>query len=215
MFLRLHTLLTEGLVTKAGGQRYRGLKRIFKLRGYLYLPPLMVMLFCAWNEYENDLIIWSLGLCFLGVGCLIRVWATKHIGKRIPRKYKERHKNHLVTTGPYRLVRNPLYVGNIVAMMGLCVLSELLWLMPIAFGYFSLLYSLVVRYEEHRLSALFGKEYAIYHEDVPRWIPRFSTIRKGNEADFTWFQSLRGELPGFASTSLMVFILLGKEIIGP
>lgn len=190
------------------------LEPIFKWRGYFYSPPLFVMVFCFWNEYENDFITWSVGPSIMALGLVIRIWATKHIGKRIPRKYRGGRSRLLVVTGPYRLVRNPLYIGNIVAMMGLCLLSELVWFMPIAFAYFFLLYSLVVRYEEHKLSVLFEGEYEIYRQKVPRWIPRFSMIGKSKKGGFTWSNSLRGELLGVASSSVMILILLGKEIMG-
>ncbi len=171
------------------------------------------MIVCKWNEYENDLVIWSFGFSLMALGLVIRVWATKHIGKRVARKYKEGRKPRLVVTGPYTFVRNPLYIGNIAAMIGLSILSELVWLVPAVIAYFSLLYSLVVRYEECRLSVLFGKEYEIYQQKVPRWIPRFSTIGELKGGPFTWFQSLRGEFPGFASIFIMILILLGKEIM--
>lgn len=194
-------------------QKYRYLKPIYKWRGYFYLPPLLVMTFCFWNEYENNLIIWSLGLLTMALSLVIRVWATKHIGRRIPKRYKNGRRLHLVVIGPYSLVRNPLYIGNILAIMGLCVLSELLWFIPIVFAYFFLHYSLVVRYEEYKLSVLFGREYEIYCRKVPRWIPRFSMIRRGERGGFSWSGALRGELPGIASGSLMILVLLGKEIV--
>jgi hypothetical protein len=120
----------------------------------------------------------------------------------------------LVVTGPYSLVRNPLYIGNIAAIMGLCVLAELLWFMPIVFGYFFLHYSLVVQYEEYKLSVLFGREYEIYCRKVPRWIPRFWMIQRAKPGSFTWTRALRGELPNIVATSLMMLILFGKEITG-
>jgi protein-S-isoprenylcysteine O-methyltransferase Ste14 len=195
-------------------QKYRYLKPIYKWRGYFYIPPLLVMAFCFWNEYENDLVIWSSGLLTMALSLVIRVWATKHIGRRISRKYKNRTVLHLVTTGPYSLVRNPLYIGNILAIIGLCILSELVWFMPIVFAYFVLLYSLVARYEEYKLSVLFGEEYEAYRQTVPSWIPRFSMIRWAKGGSFSWARALRGELPGVASSSVMILILLGKEIIG-
>jgi protein-S-isoprenylcysteine O-methyltransferase Ste14 len=142
------------------------------------------------------------------------MWATRHIGKRIPRKYRNGRRPHVVVTGPYSFVRNPLYIGNIAAMMGLCLISELLWFMPIVFAYFSLLYSLVVRYEEYKLSILFGNEYEVYCQEVPRWIPRFCTIQTAKGGNFSWSRAARGELPGVASASLMILILFGKEIAG-
>jgi len=111
--------------------------------------------------------------------------------------------------------RNPLYLGNLAIMMGLCILSELLWLMPIVFAYLLSLFSLVVRYEEYKLSILFGREYEIYRQDVPRWIPRFSLIRSANNSDSAWSQALTGELQSIGPASLMILILLIKEIVGP
>ena len=194
-------------------QKYRNLKRIYKWRGYFYLPPLLVMTFCFWNEYENDLIILPFGLSAMALAFVIRIWAIKHLGRRVPRKYKNGRRLHLVATGPYSLVRNPIYIGNIVAMMGLCVLSELLWFMPVIFAYFFLLYSLIVRYEEYKLSVLFGREYEIYRQKVPRWIPQFPMIRKANEGGLNWYSALRGELSSDIAASLMILILLGKDII--
>ena len=79
----------------------------------------------------------------------------------------------LVVTGPYRYVRNPIYVGALWIFAG-----HFLW-----FGYWALfLYALlsflgvhlfIVLYEEPTLKRKFGAEYEEYRKRVPRWIPRF------------------------------------------
>ena len=79
----------------------------------------------------------------------------------------------LVMTGPYRYVRNPIYVGVLLIFLG-----HFLW-----FGYWSLLaYTLlafvgvhlfVLLYEEPSLKRKFGTTYETYLKRVPRWIPRF------------------------------------------
>lgn len=78
----------------------------------------------------------------------------------------------LVTTGPYRYVRNPIYVGVLLIFLG-----HFLW-----FGYWKLLiYALsaflgvhlfVVLYEEPTLKRKFGAAYEKYLRQVPRWIPK-------------------------------------------
>jgi protein-S-isoprenylcysteine O-methyltransferase Ste14 len=189
------------------------LRRIHKWRGRLaYVPPLIVMTVCFWGEYENDLIIWPLGLSLLGLGFVVRIWATRHIGRRIPRKHRGGCIHPLVITGPYSLVRNPLYLGNMIGMMGLCVLSKLVWLMPAVFIYAFFIYSLVVRYEEYKLLALFGKGYETYCQHVPRWIPRFTSLRSKEGWGFKWSKAITGELRGVASTFPMILILLAKEL---
>ena len=78
----------------------------------------------------------------------------------------------LVVTGPYRYVRNPIYVGVLLIFWG-----HFLW-----FGYWALfLYALfsfigvhlfIVSYEEPTLKKKFGAAYEEYRKRVPRWIPK-------------------------------------------
>src|SRR5690348_9123545 len=79
---------------------------------------------------------------------------------------------HLVITGLYRYVRNPMYVGVAAAIFGQALLFEsrdlliyglLVWL---AFHLF------VRFYEEPTLRKTFGEEYDAFCREVPRWIPR-------------------------------------------
>ena len=79
----------------------------------------------------------------------------------------------LVVIGPYRYVRNPIYVGVVLIFLG-----HFLW-----FGYWALLvytalawigvHFFVVSYEEPTLKKRFGAAYEDYRRRVPRWIPRF------------------------------------------
>lgn len=79
----------------------------------------------------------------------------------------------LVITGPYRYVRNPIYVGVALIYMG-----YFLW-----FGYWAILiysalafiavHAFVVLYEEPTLKRKFGASYEEYLERVPRWVPKF------------------------------------------
>jgi protein-S-isoprenylcysteine O-methyltransferase Ste14 len=79
----------------------------------------------------------------------------------------------LVTAGPYRYVRNPIYVAA-----GLIFVGYFLW-----FGYWAILnyavlaficaHSFVVLYEEPTLKRKFGVSYEKYLKSVPRWVPKF------------------------------------------
>jgi len=82
----------------------------------------------------------------------------------------------LVARGPYRLVRNPMYVA-----MGLVVAGEAVaWRSPLVAVYLVLLMTafhlFVWRYEEPTLRRSFGAAYEAYCKDVPRWIPRWRAI---------------------------------------
>lgn len=84
---------------------------------------------------------------------------------------------HLVVTGLYRHVRNPMYVAVVAIILGQAVLlgdwrlvvyGALLWLLFHAF---------VVAYEEPTLEQTFGTEYEAFRAAVPRWIPRLTPWR--------------------------------------
>jgi protein-S-isoprenylcysteine O-methyltransferase Ste14 len=84
---------------------------------------------------------------------------------------------HLVVTGLYRYVRNPMYVavvstilgqGLILGNVGLLEYGGLVWI---------LFHVFVMIYEEPTLRASFGSEYATFCAEVPRWIPRLSPWR--------------------------------------
>jgi protein-S-isoprenylcysteine O-methyltransferase Ste14 len=79
----------------------------------------------------------------------------------------------LVVAGLYRYVRNPQYVGVVLAVVGEGLLSGAAAL----FGYAAVLavgyHLFVTYYEEPTLSRLFGDAYARYRAAVPRWLPRW------------------------------------------
>lgn len=81
--------------------------------------------------------------------------------------------HHLVVTGLYRYVRNPMYVGVAAVVFGqalwfgnvqLLVYGLIIWL---CFHFF------VILYEEPKLTSTFGDEYREFKSNVPRWIPRW------------------------------------------
>ena len=78
--------------------------------------------------------------------------------------------SRVVTGGPYRFSRNPMYVGLTAAYLGLSVLANSAWpiiFLPIAIA---LLTSLVIRREEQYLARAFGADYDEYARRVRRWL---------------------------------------------
>ncbi|GIE94813.1 methyltransferase family protein [Paractinoplanes rishiriensis] len=81
---------------------------------------------------------------------------------------------HLVVGGPYRFVRNPMYVAVVLAIVGQTLLLgswALTWYAVVAGA---AMVAFVKLYEEPRLAARFGAEYAEYRRAVPGWWPRFA-----------------------------------------
>ena len=76
----------------------------------------------------------------------------------------------LVTGGPYRCCRNPMYLGHLIFLAGLA-LALRSWLGAAVFAYHLVWFDRRVRRDEARLAALFGEPYRDYAGRVKRWIP--------------------------------------------
>lgn len=88
----------------------------------------------------------------------------------------ERPPERLVTSGPYALSRNPMYLGHIVFTLGLALVfrSPLAAALLVERG---LRFSRRVRADEARLEKLFGEEYRVYRRRVSRWVPAITAGR--------------------------------------
>jgi len=84
---------------------------------------------------------------------------------------------HLVVTGLYRYVRNPIYIAVVAVIFGQALLFgdwRLLWYGALLWLFFHVW---VVMSEEPTLKQTFGTEYASFRTNVPRWIPRLTPWR--------------------------------------
>ena len=139
---------------------------IYKTRGLLMAPPLVFVVLSTWGEVENHWLIFGGGGTVFLLGLLLRIWSQMHL------RYRLKAKKTLMQTGPYQVIRNPIYIGNMLLMAGVCVLAELLWFAPIMLLYAAGVYSLAVRHEEARLRQKYPADYEVYCREVPRWLPR-------------------------------------------
>jgi len=91
------------------------------------------------------------------------------VGRGTPAPFDPPRK--LVVQGPYRYVRNPMYLGAALALCG----AALFYRSTLLFGYAGLFllatHVFVVWYEERTLARLFGAEYEAYRAQVGRWLP--------------------------------------------
>ena len=76
----------------------------------------------------------------------------------------------LVTTGPYRFTRNPIYLGLTIAYLGVAAMQDQVWpLVTLPLGLW-VLRKTVIDVEEAHLAARFGEEYEEYRQRVRRWV---------------------------------------------
>lgn len=166
---------------------------LFRKRTSIPLPIVAALLFVPPRAADAGL-SWLVPAGFVGVlaGELIRMWGVHHIGS-VSRTRSERL-GPLIDSGPFAMVRNPLYVGNILLWLGFAVSARLPWLAPVVLLLLALEYHAIVRWEERLLETRIGDSYRHYLTRVPRWIPNFAgRSSSSHEAAFSWTQTLYSE----------------------
>jgi len=116
------------------------------------------------------------GLIMVAAGIAFAVRARHYLGRNWSGTVTVKQDHELIRTGPYRLVRHPIYTGLLLAILGTVIaFGEWRGLLAFASLSGSLLFKL--RVEEHFMSESFPKEYARYRADVPALIPRIDRAR--------------------------------------
>jgi len=78
-----------------------------------------------------------------------------------------------VASGPYRYVRNPMYIGGLILLVGFGLFERSISILLLALLSFALVHLFVLFYEEPTLTRKFGSSYQEYLRAVRRWIPRW------------------------------------------
>jgi protein-S-isoprenylcysteine O-methyltransferase Ste14 len=116
------------------------------------------------------------GMIIVAIATAIALWCVftfVFVGKGTPAPFDPPRK--LVIRGPYRFVRNPMYIGAGMTIAGAAVFYESLSISIYAGLFFIITHLFVVLYEEPTLRRTFGDEYEAYFRRVRRWIPKQST----------------------------------------
>lgn len=133
------------------------------------LLGVMLDFFLGIQNFRSE-ITTMLGLLLIAIGFFIRVWATFHFYKHEMRVISLVPQTKLITSGPYRFSRNPLYLGgNIFIFFG----ASLLFGSPGALILTVInifLVDFMIRREEKQLAKTFGKEWSRYKNRVRRWL---------------------------------------------
>jgi protein-S-isoprenylcysteine O-methyltransferase Ste14 len=128
-----------------------------------------------------------IGFIFVAVGEAIRFWAAGHLYKTV----------ELITSGPYRYTRNPLYLGRLLIFTGLAIMAWLpyyLSLVVLAAGY-AIFFGYYLRRKEKvepaRLRRTHGEVYERYFEAVPSLWPTFKPYPESVSAGWSSDRMLR------------------------
>lgn len=111
-----------------------------------------------------------LGYLLVILALVTDIWAVATLAAARTTVMPHRPSSHLVTRGPFRFSRNPIYLANLVLLAGLALALSNGWLVLLAIIDGLLTHYLAVRREESHLIAQFGYKYENYCRSVRRWI---------------------------------------------
>lgn len=160
---------------------------LFRNRNGIF-PIFYLMLFVpSWEVFTNPVTAMIIGFSVTIIGQLIRVITIGLVyiirGGKDRRVYAE----DLVTTGIFAHCRNPLYVGNILILVGLGIASNSLLFMAVFTPLFLVFWQAIVLAEENYLRTKFGEQYNEYCKRANRWLINFNGLGKTMRSmQFKW-----------------------------
>jgi protein-S-isoprenylcysteine O-methyltransferase Ste14 len=121
----------------------------------------------------------SAGTAIMIAGIGLDVWAIWTMRRADTNIMPTRAADRLVTWGPFRLSRNPIYTGNTILMAGIGIAFAKSWFVVMALLAAVIVDRLAIRREERHLAEKFGTAWADYAARTPRWLLALRPSRDG------------------------------------
>jgi protein-S-isoprenylcysteine O-methyltransferase Ste14 len=147
-------------------------------------PPPILLLVCllsgwgldwVWNWHILPTILWATpratlsgGLILFGVG--LNVYCAWQFKKAQIRIEPWRATSSIITNGPYRYSRNPIYLGFAFTAVGVALAFNTGWMLLSALAFVLIANKFVIEREEKYLERKFGESYANYQRETRRWV---------------------------------------------
>ena len=124
---------------------------------------ILVSVFCL-ETSSNSIIPYAsnFAISLILLGLATRMYASGFVLKN----------KELSTTGPYAFVRHPLYTGNIMILIGLCLINGFFWSFVTAFIFLWFYYPTAIEYEDRKLKSLFPDTWEEWASMTPALMPK-------------------------------------------
>jgi protein-S-isoprenylcysteine O-methyltransferase Ste14 len=120
--------------------------------------------------WPNGLLPFWLGAAVTVAGLLFAVWGRVHLGRNWSRSVTIKQGHELITTGPYALVRHPIYTGILTGFLGMAIaISQVRGFLVLALIF--LAFWMKLRMEEEWMRSQFGETYAVYAHETAALVP--------------------------------------------
>jgi protein-S-isoprenylcysteine O-methyltransferase Ste14 len=146
------------------------------------------------SDAGNNMIrvVFAVGAALVFVAAFLRTWATASLRTEVVHDATQ-HSEMLVADGPYRYVRNPLYLANLPLIAGTGLMASRLGWVFMVVGMWLFVYRLILREEEGLLHSQ-GDSYRAYLHAVPRLWPALTARVASGNSEARWGQAIGGEM---------------------
>ena len=165
---------------------------------------ILVSVFC-FETSSNSIIPYAsnFAISLILLGLATRMYASGFVLKN----------KELSTTGPYAFVRHPLYTGNIMILIGLCLINGFFWSFVTAFIFLWFYYPTAIEYEDRKLKSLFPDTWEEWASMTPALMPKMDLNSKiFSKLDLrSW--SLKKSLVANYEPVIVVYVLVWVFIV--
>jgi isoprenylcysteine carboxyl methyltransferase (ICMT) family protein YpbQ len=164
------------IASAIGGASRRSQPNLYTGVGFRLVAFLLILLLLRTNVIRGNSfaviaspVVQGVGFALFVLGLALAVWARVFLGGNWGTPMSEKVDGTLVTTGPYRYIRHPIYSGLILAMVGTALAVTTYWLIAAAVIGAYFVYSASV--EERTMTRLFPNTYPVYKHSTHMLIP--------------------------------------------
>ena len=190
-------------------------KIIFRLRSIAPVAVILVVVPMTWRSHVNplpgdELLNW-VGLALALFGQVIRLFTIASVPKNTSLQSRTMQAASLNTTGPYAVVRHPLYLGNYFITIGMLCIAHELWAWALGIAYLVGSQWLIARTEDALLREKFGAQFDTWSKEVHSIWPRLSHL-KDVTGPFEWKRTIQREINVIGAWGSGAVLLLLWEV---
>jgi protein-S-isoprenylcysteine O-methyltransferase Ste14 len=198
--------------SEADASLERAGRLLFRWRSFTPIPLLLAAIPLLWRSRGGGGPGWAAaGVLLCVAGQALRAWVLGQVPDGTSGQNERLIATHLNVSGPYAHTRNPLYVGNLLITIGLCVVAHDVVLIAVVAVLFAVQYRAIIAAEESFLRDRFGAQFEEYLREVPRFWPRPRGRIASSPRPWSWRRALRKEHNPFAAWATLAIALLASD----
>lgn len=191
----------------------------FRFRGVLPVPLVVTAVVLSWRAHivpgpggvAVDDALNVVGLVLCGFGAALRFLTIASVPAGTSANNRALAAQGLNTTGPYAVVRHPLYLANAHLLVGLLCIAHAPWAWGLGLGYFAVAYGFIIHAEEALLARTYGDAWREWTARVPAWVPKLSALPAAFQGPRDFKRAALREVNTLVAWGVGACLLLGWE----